>query len=278
MALSADYNKAFLPESVGPLIEQPLRDESVALRVTTVLSTVERATRFPIVSADGTAAWTPEGDEIDASDATVDELEVVPRKLAALSIISRELAEDSSPGAAEVVGRGLVADLARKVDKAFFAATTPNGPAGIASIAHQTVTAASYTNLDAFAEAISKAGDVGATISSFVTSPATALALSKLKDESNSNRPLLQPDPTQPGRSVIFGIPLVPSPAVTGTGVVWAIPVLKTFSVVREGTTLAVDSSAYFSSDRVGVRATARIAFGFPHAAAIVRIGPASGS
>lgn len=276
VSLNSDFNQAFLPESVGPLVEQPLRDESVELRTTTVISTLERATRFPIVTADGSAAWTPEGSEITPSDGEVDELEVVPKKLAALSIISRELAEDSSPGAAEIVGRGLVADLARKLDAAFFATSTANGPDGIGSSAHQSVVASSFTNLDPFAEAVSLAGEVGATITSFVARPSTILALSKLKDESGSNRPLLQPDPTQPGRYVIFGVPLVPSAAV-GAGVVWAIPAMRVFSVLRQGTTLDVDRSVYFSSDRVAVRATARVAFGFPHAAAIVRIGP-SGS
>lgn len=275
--LSSDMNQAFLPESVGPLIEQPVAAESVALQTTTVMVTQERATRFPIVVADGTAAWTAEGEEITPSDATVDELEVVPAKVAALSVISRELADDTSPAAAAVVGNGLVADLARQIDSAFFAATTVNGPAGLGSIAHQTVTAASYTNLDVFAEAISKAGTVGATISSFCCSPATALSLAKLKDEGSSNRPLLQPDPTQPNRPLIFGIPLITSAAITGPEV-WAIPAAKTFTVLRDGATLAVDSSAYFSSDRVGVRATLRAAFGFPHAAAVVRIGPAAGS
>ncbi|WP_448222739.1 phage major capsid protein [Gordonia iterans] len=277
MAISANYNRAFLPEAVQQLIEQPLRDESVAFTVSTVVSTNERSARFPITLADPTAAWTPEGEEITPSDSTVDELEVVPKKVSALSVISNELAEDSTPGAAGVVGRGIVADLIRRVDAAFFADTTPNGPSGIGSIAHQDVTADSFTNLDPFAEAISKAAGVGATITSFVTSPATALDLARLKDETGSNRPLLQPDPTKPGRNIVLGVPLLTSPTIT-TGVVWAIPTERVFTVLREGTSLEADRSAFFTSDRVAVRGKARVAFGFPHAAAVVRIGPAIGS
>ena len=278
MALTADFNQAFLPESVGPLIVQPLREESVALEQTTIISAGvhTRATRFPIVTGDVSAAWTPEGEEIAHTDGAVDELEVVPIKVAALSIISRELAEDSTPGAADIVGRGMVASLARKIDAAFFAATTANGPAGIASIAHQSVDTGAFGNLDPFAEALSKARSVGATTTAFIAAPATVLALHQLKDETGSNRPLLTPDPTRPGQSVIFGVPLIVSPDIAA-GVVWAVPRAHSFSVLREDTTLAVDSSAFFTSDRVAVRATCRVAFGFPHPAAVVRIGP-SGS
>ena len=38
----------------------------------------------------------------------------------------------------------------------------------------------------------------------------------------------------------------------------------KVFTVVRLPATLVVDSSAYFSSDRLGIRATLRVGYGFP--------------
>lgn len=67
----------------------------------------------------------------------LDEINIVPAKLAGLTIISNELAMDSSPAALQVVGDGLVRDLARKTDQAFFANTTTNGPAGLLSITRQ---------------------------------------------------------------------------------------------------------------------------------------------
>jgi HK97 family phage major capsid protein len=72
--------------------------------------------RVPRVTADPTAAWTAEGAEIAASDPTLDEIDIVPKKLAGLVVISNELATESSPAALQVVGSGLVRDLARKVD------------------------------------------------------------------------------------------------------------------------------------------------------------------
>src|SRR5262249_30586416 len=64
------------------------------------------------------AGWVAEGADITRTDPDVDELVVTPRKCAALVKIWSELGADSSPAAAQVVGDGLVRDLARKVDQA----------------------------------------------------------------------------------------------------------------------------------------------------------------
>ena len=54
--------------------------------------------------------------------------------------------------------------------------------------------------------------------------------------------------------------------------VVWALPTAKVFVVIRQNATVAVDASAYFSSDRLGVRCTLRAAFAFPHEAGVVKL------
>jgi hypothetical protein len=41
---------------------------------------------------------------------------------------------------------------------------------------------------------------------------------------------------------------------------------------------VVVDPSRYFESDRLGIRATMRVAFGFPHRESIVRIAPEPGT
>lgn len=96
-----------------------------------------------------------------------------------------------------------------------------------------------------------------------------------MKKQTGSNEPLLGYDASQPTRRQVLGIPLLPSAAVAD-GDVWAIPAAKIFVVIREDVTLDIDRSAYFSSDRVAIRATMRIGFGMPHAAAVVRLHKAS--
>lgn len=260
------------PEQIGPLIVEPLQRASVAMQISTVIPTASKTLRFPRITADVQAAWTPEGQEINPTDATVAELEVTPKKLAALSIISAELAADSSPAATELVGQSIARDLAKKVDSAYFAASTANGPDGIDGIGWTLVSASGLTNLDAFAEAISEAEQVGATITSWVAHPRTELALMQAKTGSGLNTALLGPDATSPTKRAVLGIPLYWSNYVD-EGCIWGIDRAKAFVVLRTNVELDVDDSVFFTSHRRAIRAVTRIGFGFPHEEAIVKVG-----
>lgn len=277
VATRANFTPILTPEEVGQLVVQPLTEDSVAGRVLTVvtMSANSKDYRIPVVTADPSASWVSEGAEIVPSDQTVQETVVSPSKLAGLSIVSSELANDSTPAALNTIGDGLVRDLTRKLDQALFTATTTNGPSGLPSVSGvQTVSAgASYGNVDAFSDAIYLAAQANATVTSFVTNPATAMALSKVKEQTGSNKPLLQADPTQPGQRQILGVPLITSPYVSTTGnAVWAISGAYSYLVIREDAEVETDTSVYFSSDRVAIRAKLRVGFGFPHPASIVKI------
>lgn len=269
------------PEDVGALVVQPVSRESVAFQVATVVNTDSASFRIPIITSDTTAAWTAEGADITPSDVGVGELDCVPRKLAAFSIISSELAADSSPAAQTVVGESIARDLAKKIDSAFFGDTVSNGPSGLQSLNDiQFVDADSITNIDPFAEAVSKLENVGGRVTHFVANASTVLTLSKLKKLSTgSNEPLLQPDPTQPTRRQILGIPLISVPdTVVAANTVWALDNSRVFVILRQGAELVVDASRYFESDRLGIRATLRVGFGFPHERAVVKIAPEPGT
>lgn len=174
---------SLLPDEIGALVVQPVRRMSIALNplVTTGATTLDHEYRVPIVKGDAGAAWIAEGAEIAATDADFDELIVRPQKVGGLSIISRELAEDSSPSAQALVGEGMAQSIANKVDLAFFGSTVTNGPDGPLSLTGvQTVnTGGTITNTDPFAEALSLAETVGARITSFIAHPATVLQMSR---------------------------------------------------------------------------------------------------
>lgn len=270
-------NQAFLPQAAGKLIVQPALAASIAAQVSTVVNTGSGTFRIPIVSADPTAAWTPEGTAIDASDPTLAELAVVPKKLAGLVVVSRELIEDSNPASAEVIGQGLARDIAKKLDAAFFANTTANGPSGLLSLTTSTATETetSFDTLDSFASAMFTVEGIGANVDSWITSPAEALALTTLKELSTgSNKPLLGADPTQQTARSVYGRPLYVSSAV-GTKTAWGVPRDRVFLVVRSDARIEVDRSAFFTSDQVAVKATMRVGFGFPHPLAIVKVSHA---
>lgn len=262
------------PETVGALVVEPVLAQSVAAQVSTTVTTPSHAYRIPVVAADPNSAWLAEGDEITPSDPTLDEITVTPAKVGGLTIISRELAEDSSPAAAEVVGAGLARDISRNIDSAFFGALAAPAPSGLEALTGTgsvVQTGGAWLDTGPFINAQSIAEGVSAEISAFVANPSDVLALAMLKEASGSNRNLLQPDPTQANRRTIAGVPLYSSPAVTA-GHVWALPTARVFFVVRDDTRVEVSREAYFSSDRVGIKCTMRVAFGYPHAAAIVRI------
>lgn len=263
------------PDAVSTLITLPVAAQSVAMRVSTVIETGATDTHIPLVTGDPSAAWVAEGEEIGASDPTVDDIVVTPTKIAGLTIITNELAADSSPAAAGIVGDGLSRDIARKIDIAFFGSNGASTvqPEGLEDLTGVTDVEAgsAWTDLDAFAEAISNAEGLGLTIDHFVANPADALILAQLKESTGSNKPLLGSDPANPTKRTLQGVTLLTSPGVT-VGTIWGLPKARAIVVRRTQVDLQVDRSAFFTSDRTAVRATMRVGFAFPHAAAVQKV------
>ncbi|WP_115728050.1 phage major capsid protein [Actinomyces culturomici] len=278
MMKTTETSKSFLPDEIGPLVIQPTMAQSVAFQASGVqmfsADNVD-AIRLPIVKADPSAAWVAEGEEIPASDQVLAEDVDTFHKVAGLTIVSRELVSDSAPSVADEVGKGLARDISRKIDAAFFGSRADKlvPPRGLGDITGIGTVAAgtAWKNSDPFVEAIYNAENAAAKIRTFVANPADALALAKLKDQTGSERPLLGPDPTQPTRRILAGVPLLSSPAVAA-GTVWGIPESHCVFAIREDVTLDRDGSAFFTSDRIAIRATMRIAILYPHPAAIQKI------
>ncbi|MGV2385156.1 MAG UNVERIFIED_CONTAM: phage major capsid protein [Thermobifida fusca] len=265
-----------LPEDYGDLIVKPVSRDSLAYQLSTVVQTGANEMHIPILDADPAAAFVAEGAEITPDDVTLDEAVVKPAKVAGLSIVSRELANDSSPAAQNIIGQAIARDMIRAIDAAFFGTWTDGPePKGLGNITATEVTGdgEAYADLDLFEQAILNAETNGTPLTAFVTSKATAKSLLTLKDESGSNRPLLGVDATSPTRRTILGVPLFVSPHVEDTdNLVWGIPQSRSLVIQREGAELAVDRSVYFTSDRIAIRGIMRLTFAFPDEAAIQKI------
>jgi HK97 family phage major capsid protein len=276
-----DGQNILAPADIQSLVIQPLLAAAVCTQVSSIVQTASNSTRFPIVVTDPTTGWTAEGAEINVTDPNLDELEVTPKKLAGLTVVSNELMADSDPSALEVVGAGLVRDLQTRLDAAYFGNTVANGPSGVESLANSQTTVTVFDGtLDVFAEAISLAENAGVLAvdpvtglpgMSFVGNPTDVLTVSTAKTATNSNEPLLGPDATAPTKRAILGVPLFSSPAVT-QGAMWLVPRSKAFVVLRTDPQVVADTSAYFSSDRTGIRCVLRVGFGFPHQEAIIKV------
>lgn len=267
------------PEEIGELIVRPIRDESTALQVATVVNTGSHDFRIPIVNTDAAASWVAEGADITLTDPTVSELLVTPKKVAALTRLSREVVEDGSPEADALVQASLARSVARRVDAAFFGDTVTNGPSGLQSVVGTQVVGAgsTFADLDWAVAAKTKLRKVGSTATSFIANADTAESLWRIKaftGDTDSNAPLLATDVTNTEAESILGVPLVTVADGTNlpNGRVWALDRAKVFVVIRRDVTIDVDSSVYFGSDSIAVRITCRIGFGFPHPQAVVKV------
>ncbi|RZT87107.1 HK97 family phage major capsid protein [Pseudonocardia sediminis] len=268
-----------IPEEwIDRLVVEPVAAESVAMNpaVSTTITVNGQLAHIPKVTDDVAANWVAEGAEISPDDAEFSEITVTTRKIAALSIISRELADDTSPSALELIGAGIARSIAKKIDAAFFSEPAPASPApaGLGSLPDNQITKLNVTawdSTDNFALADSVAGQIGVTLSCWVANPVDALTLATIKASTDSRVPLLATDPTQPSRRIIEGKPVLISPAVK-SGTIWGLPSDRVIVARRKDVTLETSTDAYFSSDRLGIRATGRMGFAFPHTLGIVKL------
>lgn len=122
-------------------------------------------------------------------------------------------------------------------------------------------------------QAKSNAEQANTTVDAVVCSPATAVTIATLKEYSTagSNKALLASDPTAPASRVVAGVPLLTSPAIADN-IIWAVPKNRIVVALRQGTEVVTDTSAFFTSHRVAVRAVLRIGWEFTHEAAISKV------
>lgn len=272
-----------VPETLGDLVIAAAARASIAMRCSTIVTTPSREYRVPLLTALPTASFVVEGAELNADDMEIGELQIVPPKVGHVAPLSRELVRDSfrQGGAPDVVATAQAIAIAAKIDFCFFGGSNAVADDGLrALVGVAEVDAGELTNLDPFAEAQSLSEDVGGIVTSFVASPNNALVLTQLKRAAGSNEPLLQSgisDPTAPVARQILGSQLLVSPAV-GDDVIWGISQPQSLVVIREDIETEVSTDVYFTSDRVAVKTTMRVGWGFPHPASLVKINVSEGS
>lgn len=258
----------------GPLLVEPISAASRAIAVTTLLTSAGVTYRIPKITEDPSAAWVAEGQEIPLSEATGDEVVITPTKIAALTKFSNELANDTSPAAAKIIGDGIARDIAKNIDRAFFGAKPAAGSVqqgGLESCAYTLLIADPTASLDPYVDAMSIADGLGVTLDVFVVDTQTGSALAKMKTSGGSNQPLLSPTANNGTTRTIHGVPYVVSPFVL-PGTVWGIPKDRAYTVLREDVQIDIDTSVYFKTDETAIRGTARVGFGFPQPEAIIKI------
>jgi HK97 family phage major capsid protein len=272
--LDSNLAAAWTPDDYGKMIDTVVAAKSVAFQSATIETTASETIRFPKITADPAVAWYAENSTIALTDPTNDELVITPKKVAGLTQISNEAAADSTPAVGEAVGALIARSIAKGIDKAFFANTTTNGPAGLLSLTGVNVIdtgTVALTSLDAFHDAKYAAQIDGANISVWVLAPDVALALSKAKQlTTGSNVGLLDATGVADGVT-LAGIPVLVSVDVPA-GNAWGLDASQIYVVQRTGTTITKSTDAAFAEDAVQVRGTSRVGFGFANPSGVVRL------
>ncbi|MCH9733457.1 MAG: phage major capsid protein [Actinomycetia bacterium] len=259
---------AFTPEDLGKLIDVALKGESVAARAFTVASTDKDRVRYPKLTGNPAVAHYEELDEITLDDPDTDEVVVDIHRTAGATRQSRELAEDSTPDTAALVGKALTQQIVRSVDAAALANTTSKGPDGLLSTSYTPVVVPALTNLDAFVSAVYASQAQQGEITAWIVSPEVAEAVSKLKDASESNKALI--DFVEDGLRIV-GRPVIVSTQVDAATGFWGISQAHNVLVIRTGTAVERSTQSAFLNYAVDVMANFRYGVGFLHEPANVR-------
>ncbi len=245
--------------------------EAAILEHTTVAGRVEGdavSTRVAYV-ADDTAEFVAEGAEIDEGEPGLNEAQVWTSKIAQLVRLSRE--QYSQAGTDTELARSVARAMTAKADNAFLAQAAPTSPAvapvagllNVAGLSSQTAVGGSLDKLIDLEAAVRAAG---ANPTAWIMSPDSWAILRKMKTGTDYNSTLLGAG-TDNAEPRLLSIPVfVNAQMPTKRGLL----VDKAAIISAVGPLeIATDSSRYFSSDSIAVRATWRTGHVLPRPARI---------
>jgi HK97 family phage major capsid protein len=251
------FGAAITPEEWAGYVLDHLAAASVVLASgATEVRTSAKQIHMPRITGDGAVGWYSELEAIGPGDPVGDELILTPKKVAALTTLSNEAVDDSTPSVLDAVGNAMVKAVAREADRAYFAGTGPanDQPVGIMTLPGLP---ASIGPVD-YAEIITAAGVVraaGGTPNVAYLNPADLTALQLVVD--GNNRPLIQPDPSQGMSETIGGLRIWATPAVPAAQALIA-QADQIVVAVRTDASVVVSTDAAFSTDGTVARVVAR--------------------
>jgi HK97 family phage major capsid protein len=251
-----------------------LRAESVAMQLgaTQIGVNGKAPLQIPRVSGGTTAYWVAEAGTITSSDLTLEQLQLTPRMLAALTVVSDLLSVLDSPGIENMIRQDMAQALALKLDLAVMKGTGGTQPQGIIGYTGvNTTTISDPATYDQLLAAISevRADNALAGRLGWAVSNADMLELEQIKDVSSGGtntshqqlqrRQLLNPDGTQ-----LLGYPIKVSTQLADGNIIfgnWADVVIAQWGGLRLEATNAVG----FTSAQNHIRALTYVDVGLRH-------------
>jgi HK97 family phage major capsid protein len=249
---------AATPEAWAAFVLNHLSQQSVVLAAgATRVDTANKLIHIPRILTDAAAGWYAELATITSDAPVGNDLELTPKKVAALCQLSNEAVNDSSPSLLDLIGTSLTQSVALQADKALLVGTGGVQPTGVVSQASANVAGPiSITTLITASGQVAAAGGLARAV---FLNPADMTVLQLSKD--STGRPLLGPDYVTGPTSVIYGLALYPTTAMTAGEALVCDPA-QIVVAIREDATVAVSQDFSFNTDATICRVIARLDVG----------------
>lgn len=117
---NATEGKEFVPEEQAKFFLELVQQTNTAIPLCRSLRMNTNVLNVPTVDAGNTAYWPAELGTITSSDITTGQITLTARKVAAITEISTEIMEDSTPEIAGIVNEQLAKDVAIAIDQAIY--------------------------------------------------------------------------------------------------------------------------------------------------------------
>jgi HK97 family phage major capsid protein len=280
-AMSTSDNAAggfLVPDAFEASIIRLVEEFGVFQRYASVMPMTSDVTNVPRREGGLTVYYPGEGGDITASDATTGNVKLVANKRATLTALSSELSEDSAISIADFLAAEIATAFAKKQDQDGFlgdGTSTYGGVTGLANAlaAGSTVDAASGNvsfatfDLADFENVVAKLPVYADNNNTawFIHKTGYAKSMLRLLDAAGGNTNVTLSEGVR-SMPMFLGYPVVFTQAMPAADAVSTFQAyLGDLSMaahlgVRRGVTVASDSSVYFASDQIGVRATERCA------------------
>lgn len=246
-------------DQIASLLVQPLEAESVFLAAGPKIIDTNGPIRVPRIASGLTVGFVGEGAQIPEASVGMDEVTMLPSTLKSLKVLSRvtsEVLRSSAVALDSILKQRLTTDTAAALDTALFTSTGSSNT--IKGLLNQTGVATGVLDAsepDSFLDGIGIARANEVKPNRWFLSPADYLAVRKIKD--STGRYILQPDLTQTGQEVLFGVPVTVTSRIPAGKAVLAD--MSLVAIARDlSPTVTVDSSRYFDTDEVALRVVAR--------------------
>lgn len=259
-------NSTLIASQVASLLVQPLEQASTFLAAGPQIIDSAAPVRVPRIASGATAAFTAAGAEITQSNATFDEVELLPSSLQALkvlTVLSNELIRQSVVGLEAVLRTRLVTDVANALDSALWSgAGTSNTIKGILAESGIATGTLDLTDFDSILDGIATAIANKVTPTHLVMTASSFNKLRKLKVGSDDNRYIIDPSTVANGTAFqLAGLPVILTdniPAVSTKNRVAIVDFSKVVVARDVDAEVAVLDQTFGSSDSVGIRVVTR--------------------